>query len=101
MRKEPYMRKSHLLVSAVVLAITFFSVGAKKASLPTKLPPPGVDIVEHRLLLGIDRITPGPSGKLPTECQEASAVGAKSERIEEIPFFGRMILERKSPAKIT
>ncbi|HKO01262.1 MAG TPA: hypothetical protein VJ032_06200, partial [Thermoanaerobaculia bacterium] len=65
-----------------------------------KFPPPGVDIVTHRLQLGIQRVTPGASGKLPDKCQTAESVGATVEELERIDFSGRMILRREAATKV-
>src|SRR5690349_21442540 len=65
-----------------------------------KFPPPGIDIVTHRLQLGIIRVNPGPSGKLPDKCETPESVGATVEEIERIDFSGRMILRREAVAKV-
>jgi hypothetical protein len=65
-----------------------------------QFPPPGVDIVTHRLQLGIIRVNPGPSGKLPDKCATPESVGATVEEIERIDFSGRMILRREAVGKI-
>jgi hypothetical protein len=97
------VRKTRLIIvmAIIVAALGMLAATTKKSAPARTLPPPGIDIVEHKLRLGIQRITPGPSGKLPTECEDAKAVGAKVEEIEKIDFSGRMILRRNAVAKMT
>jgi hypothetical protein len=72
------------------------------ATLPVagRFPPPGIDIVEHRLQLGIVRITAKAGGRLPDRCETPESVGALVEEVERIDFSGRMILRREAVKKV-
>ena len=60
----------------------------------TEFPPPGVDVIQHELRIEVLRISAGPEGKLPGECESAEAVGARAEHLEDLAFTGRMIIRR-------